>query len=84
MHTIVDEGENNAPCMQPHGEALTTATSPSSVRTTHARASDTREPHRRQVQEPGVQGPVRPGHAGAGLHRAVAADGGAELRHPQR
>jgi hypothetical protein len=41
-------------------------------------------PHRRQVQEPGVQGPVRPGRAGAGLHRAVAADGGAELRRPQR
>jgi hypothetical protein len=41
-------------------------------------------PHRRQVQEPGVQGPVRPERAGAGLHRAVAADGGAELRRPQR
>lgn len=23
MHTIVDEGENNVACMQPHGEALT-------------------------------------------------------------
>jgi hypothetical protein len=46
MHTIVDEGENNVACMQPHGEELTFEDGNVTlvyVRT-HASARNVREP----------------------------------------